>query len=324
MTLPDISIITSLYRSERYFKRYVRAVIEVAEQLKNAGLSLELILVSNDPTPGEDKALNQLVRALNKKELASPSLMIVPRESLYASWNRGVKSARANCVGFWNVDDIRNSEALSEGVEVIRNGAQLIYFPYIYMIYRNRGLFRNLSVSFKFPEVPSFSRFDFTRRMLVGPFFLFSRTFYDHIGPFDEQFRIVGDFDWSIRAAKETDFHLGRSIAGVFTQDGHGLTARGNPRHTAENNIVYMRHGVLDKIEPVDDVLMKQYQVDFKIEHSSNEDITKPLVSIYTATNDADLWDRKWEQQQQILRAIQRIKRIPQKIKRVIHRVFVK
>jgi hypothetical protein len=85
--------------------------------------------------------------------------------------------------------------------------------------------------------------------MHCGPFFIFTRELYNKMGPFDEQFKIVADFDWCVRAAKITDkFFLGKESAGVFRVDGKGLSSGGKPIHQAENNIVYRRHGVEDKI----------------------------------------------------------------------------
>src|SRR3990167_3573116 len=77
---------------------------------------------------------------------------------------------------------------------------------------------------------------EFALSMHCGPFFIFSRSLYDKVGPFDEQFRIVGDFDWCIRAVKISDkFMLSAKVAGVFKRTGDTLSG-GNLRHAAENN----------------------------------------------------------------------------------------
>jgi len=44
--------------------------------------------------------------------------------------------------------------------------------------------------------------------------------------------------------------------------DGTNLTGRGNPIHVAENNVVYLRNGVLDKLQDIDEKLMQGYSVD--------------------------------------------------------------
>ena len=257
---PDLSLITSLFRSERYLPRYTDHVLRVAHECRD--LTLQLILVANDASPRE----REWIARLQNEARTISNLQIVPlfvaRETLYASWNRGVRASAAECIGFWNVDEIRNADALSEAREAMRAGAELVYFPFFEITRTKRwGFFNDFAINFL--TVPSFNRADFTRGMMVGPFFIFARRLYDRIGPFDEQFRIVGDFEWCVRAAKVTDFHFARALGGAFIHDGTGLSARGNPRHPAENNIVYLRHGALDKLQPAHPALMRQYRVEF-------------------------------------------------------------
>ena len=50
----DISLITSLYRSERFLKDYTRQVLDVGRRLKqDLGLSLEVVIVANDASDDE-------------------------------------------------------------------------------------------------------------------------------------------------------------------------------------------------------------------------------------------------------------------------------
>ena len=315
---PDLSLITSLFRSERYLPRYVQAVLRVARECSN--LVLQLILVANDASPRER---TWIARLQNDARTIS-NLQIVPlfvtRETLYASWNRGVRASAAECIGFWNVDDVRNAEALREAREVIHSGADFVYFPFPVVV-QNKHLF-SYNFSVYFPSVPQFNRAEFTRGMFVGPFFIFRRSLYDRIGPFDEQFRIVGDFDWAVRAAKIVDFVLGRSIGGVFTSDGRGLSAQVNPRHAAENNIVYLRHGALDKLQPARPALMRQYRVEFGSTHVDiPQEIAEKLFADDGTASD-DYWDENWMRQKQVEFIKTKIKRAPRKLARVVAGAF--
>jgi hypothetical protein len=144
----------------------------------------------------------------------------------------------------------------------MRAGAGLIYFPYVVVEQGNRGLRRSIS-GVSFVDVPAFDNQRFRREMHVGPFFLFSRSVWQASGRFDEQLRIAGDFDWVARLSQRQDFVRGSSVAGVFVRDGNGLSAVANPRQLAENNIVYLRQGADDLIEPVPPALMREYRVDY-------------------------------------------------------------
>ncbi len=99
--------------------------------------------------------------------------------------------------------------------------------------------------------------------MLCGPFFLFTKSLYARVGPFDEQFKIAGDFDWCVRAAKVSNgFVRGKTLAGEFRVDGGGLSAGGSERHAVENQIICQRHHIIDKIKPFGSSLLEQYRAD--------------------------------------------------------------
>ncbi|MEL6526543.1 MAG: hypothetical protein AAFQ07_12630, partial [Chloroflexota bacterium] len=53
--MPDISLITSLYRSDEHLPTYIEAVEAVARDL---ALSLEVVIVANDATEAERHLLD--------------------------------------------------------------------------------------------------------------------------------------------------------------------------------------------------------------------------------------------------------------------------
>lgn len=241
-----ITFITSLYKPERYLENYLKHISAFSKVISN----FELIIISNDTS---DWTKNKLEEFIDKNNATSWFRVFnVPRESLYASWNRGVGLAKNDIIGFWNVDDIRYPEAVADAVKLIKeNGAELVYFPFIIKWYLN---FFGLALLVKRKNIvpPVFDKREFTRSMHCGPFFVFKKSLYDEIGSFDEQFKIVGDFDWCIRAAKVSDkFARSDKIAGVFGRYYGSNLSGGNERHAMENNLVYARHGVEDKIQPV-------------------------------------------------------------------------
>lgn len=240
-----VTFVTSLYKPEKYLKDYLKHILEFSKAMSG----FEVIIISNDTS---DWAKDKLEKFINRNNAASwLRVFNVSRESLYASWNRGVKLAKNDIVGFWNVDDIRYPEAAADAVRLIREGAELVYFPFVIKWYLN---FFGWAFLVKRKKIvpPVFDKREFTRSMHCGSFFVFKKSLYDKVGPFDEQFKIVGDFDWCIRAAKVSDkFVRSDKIAGVFGRYYGSNLSGGNERHVAENNLVYARHGVEDKIRSV-------------------------------------------------------------------------
>jgi GT2 family glycosyltransferase len=166
----------------------------------------------------------------------------------------------ADVVGFWNVDDVRNGDALLDGVRLMRRGAEVVYFPVVEIDYfRRRG--RLLERPRFVDAVPS-DLDDFTRGMHAGPFFLVSRSAIARIGGFDQQFYMCGDFEWCARAAASgTEFVRSETVGGLFYRGSGALSHDSMERHLAENNVVYLRYGASDKVRPVRESLMAQYRV---------------------------------------------------------------
>jgi len=252
----SITLITSLYKSEEYLKKYIRRIKKNADFLLKNNIDFEIVIISNDSTIDERQELEKF-KNLNKWI----KVFYVSREPLYASWNRGVELAKNEILGFWNVDDVRYPEAIIDGIRLIGEGTELVYFPFWYLRYiRLLGL--RILVKKKLILPPPFNRKEFTRSMHCGPFFIFTKSLYKKVGPFDEQFKIAGDFDWCVRAAKVTEFKLSKEIAGKFIKDGSGLSGRqSNSLQEVENNIIYKRYGSLDKMKKVDNKLLKRYNL---------------------------------------------------------------
>jgi hypothetical protein len=253
----DISLITSLYRSQSFLETYSHHVLNVAACLDKVGLGLEIVLVANDPSEQERQQISYLKERLEYAQTARFVLIEVPRETVYASWNRGVRASSGRCVGFWNIDDVRTPEALIEGHKLISDGCALVYFPYaVQMDNRVLGLF-SVTRSTLYKARP-YDREVFTRAMRGGSFWVFWRDLYDREGIFDENFKIAGDFEWCVRAAEITDFCPGTQLAGRFILHGGNLSDTGSPLQVVEDNIVHLRHGAWARITPADPDLMRQ------------------------------------------------------------------
>lgn len=295
--VPDISIITSTYNSKPYLTRYFGALKKVNNNLTRNRIKVEIVIVFNDAIKSERLELERFINNESENNDVVINPIFVPLESLYRSWNRGINASSGDCICFWNVDDIRFSKALLEGIHLIKNNAKLVYFPHRHIHKRKINISINkifkkvlkpfgikfqlknfiFSTTFiyinwtkrKLVQPPSFDRVEFTRSFHCGPFFMFHRSLFQKLGPFDEQFKIAGDFEWCVRATKITEFVRADRIAGKMIIDGTNLTGRSDPIHVVENNVIYLRHRVLDKVEDVDKKLMQEYSI-HKIQCSGN------------------------------------------------------
>jgi|GEM_PF-1155629 len=254
---PTVSIVVSVFHSERYIRRFVRNVRRFSEEMRSfPWLNVEIILVLNSPSATELREIRGL-RCVESSRLRIQRTC-VPRETLYASWNRGIALARGDVLGFWNVDDARFGATVAEAAVAIARGAQLVYSPWVIETrWRSWGTIPHTRrVVF---DPPEFERDVFRRTFFIGPFFMFSRDLYGAVGPFDEQFSITGDLDWSLRAMEVAPFTRCGTIAGVFLNEWRGLSGSGSERAVAEHNVIYARHGLADGLKPVSESLLAEY-----------------------------------------------------------------
>jgi hypothetical protein len=245
--LVDVSLITSLYRSDAHIETYSARVFTLLRAAAAQGFAVELLIIANDPTPIERAALSDLTR-----ESDAVRVLDVPRETLYASWNRGVREARGTAIGFWNVDDDRTLEALATGFAQIQAGCRLVHFAHD--VVRTAGGRERIR---RYAPI-AFDREAHRHIMKCGPFFLFHRDLYSAVGPFDERFRISGDFDWCSRATAFTEFCPLNVLAGTFYLHGSNLSDTGDPRQIAERNVAILKNGAPQYLYPCEPGVMRE------------------------------------------------------------------
>ncbi len=235
-----ISFITSLYKSEKYLKTYLSAIDRFAKNISGKEIDFEIIIISNNTSRKEE----DLLRSAESNWFR---VLKVELEGLYASWNRGISLAHGDYIAFWNVDDIRYANAVVDGIKLLQKESSLVYFPFWYKRYiRIAGI--NVLAKKKLIIPPKFDRKEFTESMHCGPFFMFSKDFYEKVGPFDESFKIAGDFEWCVRAAQVSNFIKSNEIGGEFKNNGRSLSGGRNFLHIEENDRIYKKFSVFDKL----------------------------------------------------------------------------
>ncbi len=245
----SIAIISSLYRCERHLPAFRAAVLSFAQEVSQRGISVHYLPIVNDASREERAQIDQLTREINSRQLGVMAAHYVPRETLYASWNRGLALAREAYFACWNADDLRSPAAFIEGYRALQAGANLVDFPFVRR--RQSESFSLLPRRQREVEVPCLFNPDrFSRGDGLGPFFLASRALYDQAGQFDPHFQIAGDTDWASRALPHVKFHRGRQSGGEFLVHGDNLSNTGSEREDIEVNIIFMRRGDWQQLRP--------------------------------------------------------------------------
>lgn len=233
--MPKISIITSLYKCSKYLNGYFAAVEKIINKE-----DCEFLLLHNAPVKEELLVIKNAI--MNKHWFRH--IIIEEREGLYATWNRGVRLASSDYCAIWNVDDVRFPDSLQLQANILDN-------------YPEGGLVTgDINGTNKYGEIGSkiykHNRFESEpkealRSCLVGCFPMWRKSIHSEIGYFDEQFNCVADFDFQIRVAiKYTLYSVPKSLGIYLENDRNKISSNGLQIY--ENNIVYLRYGIYEKL----------------------------------------------------------------------------
>ncbi|MBC7829699.1 MAG: glycosyltransferase [Chitinophagaceae bacterium] len=230
-----VSVITSLYKCERFLESFLECVSAM-----NNLEQCEFILVHNDPSEKE-------LCILEKYKYGAVNLVHigVDREGLYCSWNRAIKMARGKYLTIWNVDDIRFEDSICQQVKALdENPTAGIAYGDMYgsSVYGQAG-----EKLYNFPDWFSHKK-EFYRSYLMSCFQMWRRSIHESVGYYDEQFRCVADFDFQVRTALHFPLVKVPKPLGIYLEDQpHKIS--GDSAQVLENNMVYLRYGVFEKIQ---------------------------------------------------------------------------
>ena len=235
--MKKISVLTSLYNCKHFLPYYYQGVL----QMQNTE-EIEILLLHNAPKEDELSFIKENLLPLDYVK----HIVIPERETLYATWNRGIQIASGEYITIWNVDDYRFPDSLHIQSQVLDNS------PNVTMVYGDVYI---SSIEGKYEKgkktnEPSYSqknRKEFLRSYHTTCFQMWRKSIHYSIGYYDEQFRCSGDFDFQIRVASKYTLKKTEQILGVYLADQpHKISNNGFQE--LENNIIYLRYGVYDKI----------------------------------------------------------------------------
>ena len=252
----SIALISSLYRSEKHLPTFTAAVFGFARQVSERGIEAHYLPIVNDASPREWEQINHLAQEINGHYYGRMTPHYVPRETLYASWNRAISLSPAACFAPWNADDIRFTDAFIEGYTALQDGADLVDFPFTRIM-----LSKRLGILPRAQRIHAPCPFDnarFTRRNGLGTFFMARKSLYEKLGPFDANFRVAGDTEWASRDLSTVKFQQGRAIGGEFLVHGGNLSNSRSEQEDIEVNLIFMRRGDWHHLRPANPRLMRE------------------------------------------------------------------
>ncbi len=233
--MPKVTILTSLYNCSQYLEGYFKCISGIENSSE-----IEILLLHNAPTKEETQIIQSYLQDYNFLH----HHIIKERESLYATWNRGIALAQGEYIAIWNVDDLRFPKSIYQQAMVLDMNpkADISYGDFYYM-YEYGILSKEVKYNIDFENNLNV----FKRTHQIGCFPMWRKRIHDKIGFFDEQFRLVSDFDFQIRAAiNNCIFVKCNNVLGAYLTLTPGKLSSNQSLQKKEQNALYLRYGIYD------------------------------------------------------------------------------
>lgn len=212
----DVSAIVSTYNSERF----IRGCLENLEAQSIAG-RLEIIVIDSNSQENE----RSVVEEFQKRYGNILYIRTYEREGLYASWNRGVRTANGRYITNANTDD----RHLPRSLEI--KAMALDMFPDVGLVYsdvwgtdiENDIFDPEDKARFHLYRYPDFTPLSGLTGSNFSPQPMWRRSAHDTVGFFDERYTIAGDYEFFYRlAVKLGALHI-REPLGLYLENQSGI-----------------------------------------------------------------------------------------------------
>jgi glycosyltransferase involved in cell wall biosynthesis len=207
-TAPLVSIITPVLNREGMIRRCLASVA------RQSHVRLEHIVVDGGSTDGTLDIVSSFDSPHALRWTTGPD------QGMYDAINKGLGMARGTVLAYLNSDDLYLPWSVEVAVRALRGSHDVVYGDLgVLAAGRSRPRF---SVQF----YPRFDRKHFTYEAALGqPTVFWTRDVTDRIGLFDESFKLIGDCEYWLRAARAgmSFRHVSEILA---VQAEHGGTLR--------------------------------------------------------------------------------------------------
>ena len=234
---------------------------------------MQVIIVANSSNNKEKYFFNSIYRDAIDKSLNKINLIVefVNRETIYASWSRGVKKSTNEFILITNIDDAVYPEPILDIVQAML-GSNISLASGPMDILRN-----NVIEEVVINEAESVD----LSNCLVSGAFVIRKQQSETLNCFDSRFQIVGDYDFQMRHIKAGKKLLySKHKIGLYRDEGKGISTSNNPLLQLEQQTVYYIHKVKHKIKVYKFALVFCWKIIGRAEIFKNITNTYKITSI--------------------------------------------
>jgi glycosyltransferase involved in cell wall biosynthesis len=191
-----LSAIVSVFNSAQFIHGCLENLVQQTIYIKG---EMEILIIDS----GSQENENLIIFEFQKKYRNIKYLKTTKRETLYKAWNRGIRMSQGNFITNSNTDDRHESTCLETLVNNLEKNHE------IDLVYGN--LFKSTIKNETFNEndlsIPCSSQSFFPSSLLlhnyIGAQPVWRKAMHNNIGLFDENYRVLGDYEFILRSIKK-------------------------------------------------------------------------------------------------------------------------
>ncbi len=218
-----VSAVVSTYNSEKFIRGCLEGLVNQSLYTKG---QLEIIVIDAH-SPQNEKAI---VEEFQKKQDHIRYVRTDQRETVYESWNRGIKMARAPYVTNANTDDRLRADALEKlaGLLDAHPDKALAYGDSLVTTVPNETFEDNSSDGSQDLVWPDFDRRTMHSWCYIGPHPVWRKSLHEELGYFDTSLKSAADWEFWLRVALKHDFIHLKEFIGLYYLSDETVSRRGN------------------------------------------------------------------------------------------------
>ncbi len=229
-----VSAIVSVYNSEKFIEGCLLNLVGQTLFKKN---KLEIVIVNSGSEQDEEKIINKF---LNKYENIK-YIRTENRETIYSSWNRGISAASGKYITNANTDDRHREDALELLSDILDNDEK------IDVVYSDQHITTKPNDFFGSQTATKIKRWsDFDKDLLlfgcfIGPQPMWRKSLHTKFGYFQDQLKVVGDYEFWLRISHNAKFHHLAEPLGLYFYSEQSAEHR-NKTLTEDENYLVQNH----------------------------------------------------------------------------------
>ncbi len=244
MTEVKVSAIVSTYNAEKFFRSRIENLLN-----QTLGDQLEIIVIDSGSSQNEGGILQEFLErtATGRNRSAQIKYVRTNRETLYASWNRGIELAEGKYISNANTDDRLIDSALEKMAQMLdQNASAPLVYSDGWETTDENDIINCAKLEYKPGRrrlyKPDFSHNKLLLHSFVGPFPMWRREIHEQIGYFDDNFVVSGDWEFWLRMAEHAPFvHIAEPLGLMLTRDD-SIVWSNQEKMLEENNTIRLKY----------------------------------------------------------------------------------